>query len=71
MNMYLNTNLKDCDNLRVHTSRIPEEFMQEYNLQQYFAPDGWVFFETRKGMYSLPQAGFLAHTKLTSVLAPH
>ena len=24
MNMYLNTNLKDYDNLRVHTSQIPE-----------------------------------------------
>ena len=25
----------------------------------------------QKGMYGLPQAGFLAHAKLTSVLAPH
>ena len=29
MNMYLNTNLKDYENLRVHTSQIPEEFIQE------------------------------------------
>ena len=54
MNMYLNTNLKDYENLRVHTSQIPEEFMQEYNLQKYVTPDGWVFFEIRKGMYGLP-----------------
>ena len=30
-----------------------------------------MFFEIRKGMYGLPQAGVLAHAKLTSVLAPH
>ena len=29
MNMYLNTNLKYYENLRVHTSKIPEEFIQE------------------------------------------
>ena len=56
MNMYLKTDLNDYENLRVHTSQIPEEFIQEYNLQHYVTPDGWVFFEIRKGMYSLPQA---------------
>ena len=71
MNMYLNTNLKDYENLRVHTSKIPEEFIQAYNLQQYVTPDGWVFFDIRKGMYGPPQAGVLYHAKLTSVLAPH
>ena len=55
MNMYLNKNLKDYENLRVHTSQIPEEFIQEYNLQQYVTPDGWVFFEIRKGVYGLPK----------------
>ena len=71
MNMYLNTNLKDYENVRVHTSQIPEEFIRAYNLQQFVTPDGWVFFETRKGMYGLLQSGVLAHKKLTSVLAPH
>ena len=71
MNMYLKTNLKDYENLRVHTSQIPEEFIHEYNLQQYVTPDGWVFFEIRKGMYGIPQAGVLAHAKLKSVLAPN
>ena len=45
MNMYLNTNLKDDENLRVHMSQIPEEFIKEYNLQQFVTPDGWFFFE--------------------------
>ena len=59
MNMYLNTDLKDYENLRVHTSQIPEKFIQEYNLQKYVTPDGWVFLKIRKGVYSLPQAGVL------------
>ena len=42
-----------------------------YNLLDFVTPDGWVFFEIRKGMYGLPQAGVLAHKKLTSILAPH
>ena len=29
-----------------------------------------MFFEIRKGMYGLPQAGVLANAKLTSVLSP-
>ena len=57
INMYLNTNLKYYENLQVHTSKIPEELIQEYKLQQFVTPDGWVFFKIRKGMYSLPQAG--------------
>ena len=71
MNIYLNKNLKDYENLRVHMSQIPEEFIQEYNLQQFVTPDGWVFVEIRKWMYGLPQASVLSHAKLTSVLAPH
>ena len=30
-----------------------------------------MFFEIRKGVYGLPQAGVLAHAKLKSILAPH
>ena len=71
MNMYLNTNLKDYENLCVHTPQIPEEFIKEYNLQQYVTPERWVFFEILKRMYSLPKAGVFAHTKLTYVLASH
>ena len=42
-----------------------------YNLLDFVTPNGWVFFEIRKGIYGLPQAGVLAHQKLTSILAPH
>jgi len=38
---------------------------------QYVTKDDWVFFEIRKGMYSFPQAGVLAHRKLCKILAPH
>ena len=71
MNMYLNIDLKYYENLRVHTLQTPEEFIQEYNLQQYVTPNVWVFFEIRKGVHGLPQADVLARAKLNSVLAPH
>ena len=42
MNMYLNKSLKDYENLHVHTYKIPEEFIQAYNLQQFVTPpDGF------------------------------
>ena len=63
--------MKDYENLRVHKSQMPEEFIQEYSLQQFVTSDGWVFFEIRKGVYGLLQASVLAHAKLTFILAPH
>jgi hypothetical protein len=33
-------------------SRFPEEIVQMYNLN-VLAVDGWVYIETRKGMYRL------------------
>ena len=57
--------------MRIHISKIPKQFINIYNLLDFVTPDGWVFFKIRKGMYSLPQAGVLAHQKLTSILAPH
>ena len=70
MNMYLNTTLEDPEYVRIHISKIPKQFIDMYNLLDFVTPDGWVFFEIRKGMYGLPQAGVLAHKKLTSILAP-
>ena len=71
MNMYLNTDLEDPEYVRIHISKIPKQFIDMYSLLVFVTPDGWVFFEIRKGMYGLPQAGVLAHQKLTSILAPH
>jgi hypothetical protein len=35
-----------------------------YNLRDIVNPDGWVYIEIRKGMYSFPQASILANKLL-------
>ena len=47
---------------------IPQEFAGEYNLKKY-VHDGWVYFETVKGCYGLPQAGRSANDLLRERLA--
>ena len=54
MNMYLNTELEDPEYVRIHISKIPQPFINMYNLLDFVTTDGWVFFEIRKGMYGLP-----------------
>ena len=68
VSMYLNTGLTTNEYLKIHINRIPQEFIYEYDLNEYVTPDGWVFAKIRKGMFGLPQAGILAHNKLKKVL---
>jgi hypothetical protein len=44
-------------------SVIPDEIIKQYNLRE-LEHDGKVYIEIQKGMYSLPQAGILAHNLL-------
>lgn len=46
---------------------IPQEFIDEYNLTTR-THHGWVYFEIRKGVYGLPQAGRLANDQLRTRL---
>ena len=66
-NFYLNTPLERYAYVRIKLTNIPEEFIADYNLHQ-FAKDGWVYFEIRKGVYGLPQAGNSANDLLTKRL---
>ena len=40
---------------------IPEEIIQEYNLNSIVTADGMIYIEANRGMYGLPQAGLLAN----------
>ena len=62
-NFYLQTPLNRPEYVRVRLSDIPDEFVQENNLLAY-TPDGWVYFEIRRGVYSLPQSGMLSNKLL-------
>jgi len=66
-NFYLMTLMKDYEYLRMKLKDIPQEIIEEYKLQS-LNHDGWICVEIRRGAYGLPQAGVLAHAKLTSHL---
>jgi hypothetical protein len=68
-NYYLGTPLPRFEYMKMLLSRFPEEIIQKYNLTA-LAVDGWVYIETRTGMYGLKQAGLLANHLLQTRLAP-
>ena len=69
-NFYLGTPLDRPEYVRIKITDIPQEFIDEYDLNKY-AHDGWVYFEINKGVYGLKQAGKLANDLLTERLAKH
>jgi hypothetical protein len=70
-NFYLNTPMDREEYIRVHISLIPNEIIQEYNLQELIDSKGHVLSRVQKGMYRLPQAGMLANKLLKKRLSPH
>jgi hypothetical protein len=50
---YLNTSMKRYEYMHLKLSDIPEEIIQEYNLQ-LVTEDGYVYCKICKGMYGLP-----------------
>jgi hypothetical protein len=66
---YLGTPLSRFEYTKMVISRFPEKIIQKYNLNT-LAVDGWVYIDTRKGMYGLNQAGLLANQLLQTRLAP-
>ena len=62
-NFYLSTPLGRPEYVRIQFSKIPQEFIKEYNLT-IFAHKGWVFFKIRHGCYGLPQSGILENKPL-------
>ena len=69
-NMYLMSNMTDCEYMRIPVELIPPEIMTEYKLEN-MVHNGYVYCKIKKGMYGLPQAGKLAHDKLKAHLAKY
>jgi hypothetical protein len=69
---YLGTPLPSSryEYLRIPVCMIPPEVLERYNLQHYIT-NGNVYFEIRKCMYGLPQAGKLSQVRLIDHLAQH
>ncbi len=66
-NFYLDTPMPDPEYVCIKISDILDKFFTEYNLGGHDR-NGWIYFETRKGSYGLPQAGILANDLLCSHL---
>ena len=62
-NFYLSTPLGRPEYVKIQLSKIPQEFINEYNLTS-LAHKGWVYFEIRCGCYGLPQSGILVNKQL-------
>ena len=56
--------------MRLPLAIIPDKIIKKYNLLA-LKKDGWVHIEIQKGMYGLPQAGFLASKLLKKHLSKH
>jgi hypothetical protein len=67
-NFYLNTPLDQPEYVHIKLADIPHEFIDKYKLNK-IACDSWIYFEMRRGMYGLPQAGILANKLLRDRLA--
>ena len=50
-NFYLNTPLARYEYLRIKLSNLPDDVIEEYNLKENIAKDGFVYVEVQKGMY--------------------
>jgi hypothetical protein len=68
-NYYLGTPLPTYEYMRLPISILPDEIIEKYHLTR-LAVDGWVYLESRKGMYGLKQAGILANQLLQKRLKP-
>jgi hypothetical protein len=69
-NFYFETPLNRPEYVRIHINQIPQEFIDNYNLEQH-SRNGWVYFEITKGIYGLKQAEKLANDLLTERLSAH
>ena len=49
--------------MKIQLSKIPQEFITEYNLTSLMH-EGWIYFKIRRGCYGLPQYGMLANKQL-------
>ena len=68
-NFYLGTPMKYFQYIRVKREVIPQEVMDEYNFT--IEPDGHAYFEIRRGMYGLKEAGIIAFQQLVQKLRPY
>ena len=68
-NFYLGSPLKYFQYVRIPTALLPPEILSEYP-EIYIESDGYTYFEARKGIYGLKEAGLIAFENLVRNLKP-
>jgi hypothetical protein len=68
---YLNTPMERPEYMQLKLSDLPHNFVDMYDLIKIAEDNGNVYIKIQKGMYSLPQAGILAHQLLKQWLNEH
>ena len=66
-NFYLSTSLGIPEYIKIQLSKIPQEFIEEYNLTM-FSHKGWFYFEIRRGCYGLPHSEIMENKQLIMIL---
>lgn len=65
MNFHINTLLRHFEYVRLKITDIRKEIIVDHDdLKSKVTTDGYLFLQVRKGVYGLPQAGFLAQKLL-------
>ena len=67
---YLNNHMDREDYILIQISKIPQEFLNVYNIKDKFHIV-YIFEQVTKLMYGLPQAGLIAHDALVQHLTPY
>ncbi len=57
--------------MRLRIADMPEDVIEHYNLRDKATPNGCIYCEIQKGMYSLPQASSIAQQLLKERLQKH
>ena len=70
-NFYLGTPMDRPEYARIHRNDIPLEIIDAYNLEHMFDEKGFVYIRIERGMYGLPQAGYIANKQLEKFLGRH
>jgi hypothetical protein len=68
---YLMTRLKHPEYMRIHSSLLPQEIIDHYQLDVLIAPDGYFYVRINGGMYGLKQARRIANEAIVQRLATH
>ncbi len=58
-NFYLNMPMVRYEYVRIKIDDIPDKIIVEYNLHDKVSNNGHIYAKIQKGMYVLPQAGYL------------